>query len=468
MSEAFTGASELEAEPEGGLPDFLRDPRGTLRRRWKPMLATLLLGLVGTTAFTSTRRPSYSAIAVLMVTSHQIREDLVRTTVEDDAIQRINAMARVVLSRDKLAPLIEKYEPYPELADQLTRDEIADRMRQDASIKNRVGASQPGREESATLVEVSFESNRPEIAAGVANDLASGFVAESVRARTQQAKIATDFLRGELEHAESALREQNRTLREFNEKFQGELPSELPTNLSRLDRLQQQRQSLALQIAEANTRVATLTSQPAAGSTQEGPELTLEALRSELATKTAQYTERHPDVVALRDKIAKLEGTLGAGGQGIPSRSALIAAANQEVSALQSQLSETERQLGELERRVANTPARQEEFAALEQRESVLRETYVEFLRKVQEAELSQNLESSQKGGLVTVVERAVPPSEPARSPLRYAIAGCVASLGLACLLGIALEIADPVLVSADQVVHASGIRVLGMAPHIS
>lgn len=468
MSEAFTPAGDLEPELAGGMPDFLRDPRGTLLRRWKPMLAVFVLGIAATVAFTLLKQPRYSATAVLMITSRQLREDLVRTTVEDDALQRINAMAAEVLSRDELTPLIDKYDPYPDLKDMLTREEIADRMRVDASITQRQNVGAPRREESAALLEVKFESDRPEVAAGVANDLASGFVAQSVRVRTQQAELATRFLSGELERAEAALREQNRALREFNEKYQGELPGELVTNLGRLDRLQQQRQSLALQIAEANTRVATLTAQPAATTGQEGPEATLEGLRSELATKTADYTDRHPDVLALRDKIAKLEEELGAGKHGIPSRSALIAAAGDEVRALQVQLADTERQLADLDQRVTNTPARQEEFAALQERETVLRENYVDFLRKVQEAKLAESLESAQQGERVSFVERAVPPSEPLSSPLRYAVAGFIASLGLSCLLGIALEIVDPVLVSPDQVAQASGIRVLGMAPHIS
>jgi uncharacterized protein involved in exopolysaccharide biosynthesis len=468
MSEAFPSAGELDGELQGGVPDFLRDPRGTLRRRWKPMLAALLIGLLATVAFTLTREPRYAATAVLMVTSQQLRQDLVRTTVEDDALQRINGMAGKVLSRDQMLPLIDKYDPYPALTDVLTRDEIADRMREDASVTNRASVGQPRREESAIVLEVRFESDRPDVAAGVANDIASGFVEESVEARTKQAKAATSFLRQQLEHAETALTEQTRLLREFNEKYQGELPSELSTNLSRLDRLQQQRQSLALQIAEANTRVATLTSQTPAASAQEGPEQRLDRLRGELAEKTSHFTDRHPEVVALREQIAKVESELGVADGAMPSRSALITAANLEVSALQAQLADTERQLAELDRRVANAPARQEELAALEQRESVLRENYVDFLRKVQEAELAENLESSQQGERVEVVERAVPPSEPERSALRYAIAGAIASFGVACFLGIALEIADPVLVSADQVVQVSGLRVLGMSPRIS
>jgi uncharacterized protein involved in exopolysaccharide biosynthesis len=403
-----------------------------------------------------------------MVTSRQLREDLVRTTVEDDALQRINGMAGKVLSRDRMLPLIDKYDPYPELADVLTRDEIADRMREDASITNRIGVGQPRMQESAIILEVRFGSDRPDVAAGAANDIASGFVEESVEVRTKQAKAATSFLRQQLEHAEAALTDQTRLLREFNEKYQGELPTELPTNLSRLDRLQQQRQSLALQIAEANTRVATLTSQTPAASAQEGPEQRLDRLRGELAGMTSRFTDRHPEVVALREQIAKVEDELGGSDTAMPSRSVLINAATQEVNALQAQLVDVERQLADLDRRVANAPAREEELGALAQREAVLRENYVDFLRKVQEAELAENLESSQQGERVEVVERAVPPSEPEKSALRYAIAGVIASLGLACFAGVALEIADPVLVSADQVAQVSGLRVLGMSPHIS
>ena len=102
------------------------------------------------------------------------------------------------------------------------------------------------------------------------------------------------------------------------------------------------------------------------------------------------------------------------------------------------------------------------------QREAVLSDTYVGFLKKVQEAELAESLESAQQGERFSVIEEAVPPTEPARSRAEYLAAGLVASLGLACLVGIAFELLDPVLVTSRQLERESGLSVLGSVPRIS
>ena len=82
--------------------------------------------------------------------------------------------------------------------------------------------------------------------------------AENLRRRSQQARLTTDFLKRELDQAEAALRDQDRSITEFKERHRGELPGELEANLGRLERLQQQRQSLALQIAESSNRITLL------------------------------------------------------------------------------------------------------------------------------------------------------------------------------------------------------------------
>jgi len=103
--------------------------------------------------------------------------------------------------------------------------------------------------------------------------------------------------------------EQGRTIREFKEKYRGELPGELTANLARLDRLQQQRQSLALQIAEANTQLAELLSPAATGTAEEfsSPEARLETLRAELKEREGSLTERHPEIQWLRRQIEARE-----------------------------------------------------------------------------------------------------------------------------------------------------------------
>jgi len=460
-----------EAPP--GLPDFLSDPVGLLSRRWPWMLGALVIGLGCSAAFVALLQPRYVASATLLISNQQIPEEFVRTTVQEDSQGRINTMMGAVLSRATLGALMEKYDLYAEEQGILPRVELLDRMRTSIAIAEEKSPGGSRRDETARLFEIAYEADEPEVAAQVANELAGRLIAESIRIRTQQARLTTQFLRRELEETERELREQSGKITKFKQRHRGELPGELHTNLSTLDRLQQQRQSLALQIAEAETRMLTLTS-PSSGLPAEDatPLERLLALRAALAQARAMKTAAHPDVVALKMQIAKLEQEVpqipGDTPGEPPSRQSLLSGSQRTLVELRAQLSTTEARIKALDARVASTPLRQEEIGALEERETVLRENYLAFLRKVQGAELAESLESAQQGGRVSIVDEALAPSKPTRSRFTLLAAGIIASLAFSLGTGVLLEIRDPVLVTTQQLEAAAGLPVLGSVPRIS
>jgi len=455
-------------DEQAGLPEFLQDPLGMLRRRWIAMVAALTLGLAATGVLLVKLEPSYVATATILVSSQRIPEEFVRPTVEEDSLQQINAMVGQVLTRATLSKLVQQFDLYPELRDSLTMEEITTRLRENLLISPEPSITR-GRDEMAQLIQVSFENPDPGKAAAITNEIAGLFTAENLRRRSQQARLTTEFLQRELTAAEVALREQDRSITEFKERYRGELPGELDANLGRLERLQQQRQSLALQIAESSNRITALSQ---GQSPEESPDARLAALKAELRRQRSLQTDRHPDVVALKDQVAALEAELaatsGTDSPGEPTGSALVQAERVTLAQLRRQLVETERELADLDTRVARTPKREEELAALEERGTVLRESYLDFLRKVKEAELAESLEAAQHGERFSILDRAVPPTTPTRSRLKYLLAGLVFSLGLAGALGILLEIVDPVLFNAAQIERVSELPVLGTVPHIS
>ena len=168
-------------------------------------------------------------------------------------------------------------------------------------------------------------------------------------------------------------------------------------------------------------------------------------------------------IEALEREIEKA----GAGASQTPTRVTLVAAAQRKLGELRTQLDLADQQIGDLDARVAVTPARQEELDALEEKGGVLREKYLEFLRKVQESELAQNLESAQQGARVSVLDRAEPPARPERTRLKYLLAGSLGTFLLAIGVGILLEFLDPVLLSSAQIESVTGFRVLGSVPRI-
>ncbi|TFG91971.1 MAG: hypothetical protein E4H11_10055 [Myxococcales bacterium] len=464
---------EYDETPESdGLMDAFRDPRGMLRRRWRWMLLALVGGLAISLPVVATRKARYAATATVLITTQQIREDLVRTTLQDDLLKRIDAMVGDVLSRESLVDLIQKHDPYPELRETVGMSDIVERVRKDIAFRSQEGVEARRPDSSVRLFTLSVEAGRPDVAAGFANDLATRLVDRSIRRRTQEAGLALSFLRGELDRAEQEMRENSRAIRELKEQYRGELPRELPANLARLERLQQQRQSLALQIAETNTQQAELLVPSGSARDDLSPEARLAALRVDLKRQEGLLTQKHPEIQWLRRQVDALEVELGASAtdpsHDPPTRSGLIAATQETVEELRRQLARTETELVDLDARVARTPSRLEELATLEERAEVLQESYRDFLRKVQEGELAASLESAQQGERFSVLEQAEPPSRPTGSRWKMLAVGCMASFALAVGVGILLEMLDPVLVTARQVKAESGLQVLGSAPHIS
>ena len=451
---------ELPANDE--LPNPLRDPVGAARRRWRPMLVALGLGACVTLAVSLLVEPLYYAEATVVVARQKVSERIVAPTIQEDALTRIEALAVEVLSRSNLAKLVTQFGLYPELQQKETMAEIVDRVRSHVTIGAVETVGHTTGELTARAYLVGFEAHTPEAAAGVANALAALFVDTSLEERYRRLQLTTDFLRRELEQAERELRKQNRAVADFKQQNRGLLPSDLQANLTRLDLLQNQRHSLALQIAEGGTRLATLAAQG------NSPDARLALLRDELVRLRATHTESHPDVIEIERQVADLEAARAAGGRktrGSPGD--LVQAADQTQVVLRRQLAATEAELAQLDARIGRMPAVQEGLASLEEKALILRESYLEFLRKVQDSQLDENLLKAQQGEGVSLLNPAEPPSYPARSRWKYLALGLLASLGLALLTGLALEFLDPVVVARDQLTRLIGQPVLGWVGRI-
>jgi uncharacterized protein involved in exopolysaccharide biosynthesis len=447
-----------------GVADLLGDPLGVVRRRWRWMLATLLLGTVASGVFAYLRDPRYAAESSVMIARQQVSESIVKPTIEEDALTRIDAMAAEVLSDAKLQKVVESLGLHPELRETESMADIVARVRSNVTIEQAERVRTRAREESAEVFTIRFEADRPEEAAGVANAIADLFVEASIDSRVRQHRLTSEFLRRELASTETALRELDGRIAEFKRGNRGTLPEDLQPNLTRLDRLQEERQSLALQIAEAEARMVTLASDD-----DDSPVSRLEALRTALAAERGVHTDQHPTVIALTHQAASLEREIaGAAAPDATSRASLRQAAEGTIVVLRSQLAATEREIEALDARVERTPQVQEELAALSERASILRESYLEFLRKVQDAELAENLLLAQQGERVSVVNRAVPPSLPIRSRWGWLGAGVALCLVAAALTGLVAETLDPVLVTAGQVEAAGRYPVIGTVGRIA
>ncbi len=157
----------------------------------------------------------------------------------------------------------------------------------------------------------------------------------------------------------------------------------------------------------------------------------LDQLRESLADEKTRYTGEHPTVVSLEGRIERLVAEI------------------REVS------------------RRSGARAAQRELDAARKTEEALAERYVDALGRLQEARLAAQVEAQERSERVVVLERAEPPTVPERSRRNYYAAGALLSASLAAVLGLLLELRDPVMVSADELEEDFEVPVLGTIPRI-
>lgn len=461
--------AETDDDRQEGVPDWIRDPVGVMRRRWKGMLIAFAVGMIATGVVAALRQPVYLAKASVLLADQKLAEALVKPTTTSSPVDAADAFAAEALSEANLGKVIEELKLFPELRASHSPPALVAVMRESIKIDQRDPSTPrppPGMRlgDRSRVMRVGYEAGDPVVAAAVANRLASLFQSEGVRMRSEQARLASEFMRREVATAEAALREQKALMATFEASHRGELPSDLEANRRRVERLQDQRDDLMRAAAEAETQLAQMIDGSSArGAT--GPSGLAEA-RAALATALSVNTETHPNVIALRRKIKALESSGGGGGGG--GGGTVAAAARREVAQYRQQIADTDAELDALDQRIARTPSHEAEIGALQQRAKSLEDTYFDVLQKLQEAELAESLEMSQQGAQIVVLEQAAPPRSPEKGRLKIALGGLLASLGLAAVLALALELRDPVIATAQGVESLAGVPVLGVMPRVS
>ena len=469
----FLGGMDDSGSGGSGLPAFLLDPAGVVQRRWIWMLAALGAGLAATALAVAFWPLQYIAQATVLFTSQQIPQEFVRSTVREDSIANINAMAGKVFAQENLVRLVEEQHLYPELQGKVNTSDLARRVLRSITFERVEDYSSGGRRapEMSIIYGVSFESDDPLRSAEVANALAALFVEASISRRNEQARRTTEFLRRELARDEQELRENSAKIAEFRQAHRGALPTELQTNERKLDLLEQRRSSITSEIASRDSRVASLMASPSEAAPSPN-EVLLEETRRELARELAVNTEEHPNVIAVQDRVQRLEELVARerrSGRALSGNvRVLIDAERREIENLRLQLAQIDQDMVEVGARVDRTPKTSEELEALEERATVLREDYLSTLRKVEEAELAENLESAQQGSQVSLLDPALPPKLPQVSRWLVLLCGVAGSLFAALAVGVLLELLDPVVIDARQLEDIGELPVLGTLPRIA
>ena len=199
--------------------DFLRIVWG---RKWVILIPFVLVS--GVTFTVVKYLPNrYLSKTLILVVPQRVPDIYVHSTVSAPIEDRLKSISEQILSRSRLEKIIQDYGLYAKERQRSTMEDVVEKMRLDITV-----AVEAVKSDSFT---VSYTANEARVAMIVTQRLASMFIDESLRDRVVLAEGTNQFLESQLEDARQRLVEHEKKLAVYRERWDGELPTQLASNL---------------------------------------------------------------------------------------------------------------------------------------------------------------------------------------------------------------------------------------------
>src|ERR1700730_14978644 len=307
---------EEEIKPSRSLDEYWAMAK---RRRWYIILPAFACWAVAWTG--SWLVPTvYQSDALILVEQQKVPEQYVVPNVTVNLQDRLQSMRQQILSRTRLQSTINRFHLYESRRQGpfARAEDPIEQMRKDITIDLVEAPGHPGQ---LTAFKIRYSSGSPQLAQQVNSELTSLFIDENLKSQQQLSESTTSFLQTQLGEARVKLEEQESKVRAFKAKHFGNLPTQVETNVQILSGLQNQLQNTQRALDAANQQKLYLESLQkeyqtvqeslgngnSAGASPNSLNKDLLDLRRQLREAQLRYTEDHPDVVKLKEKVAKME-----------------------------------------------------------------------------------------------------------------------------------------------------------------
>jgi polysaccharide biosynthesis transport protein len=304
----------------------LREHLAFMGRRFWPMLSAAAIVAIGAAAIAILLPPVYRSTATILIEEQEIPTDLVRTTISSYADQRIQVISQQVMTRSNLMQIVDKYGLYVQERKHETTEEILERMREDIKLDlvtaDVIDRRSGNRTSAAIAFTLSFDSELPEKAQKVANELVSLYLNENLKNRKQQVDETSNFLSEEAARLSAHISEIESRLADFKKRNVGRLPELAQLNMQLRDRADSELTEVERQLQSIEERRFYLDAQlsqmkpnsPIISSTGErilDPAERLRGLQAQYAGMAGVYTEGHPDLLRMRGEMEALRKEAG-------------------------------------------------------------------------------------------------------------------------------------------------------------
>lgn len=473
---------------------ILDDIRGSWRFRWIGLAAAWILCIAGW-AYVFAMPNVFEASARVYVDSQTALGPLLRGLAIDPNVEsELSVVRQAMLSKPNLEAVARK-------TDLDLRAKTPEGMQSLlASLQERISVTTDVRSRTSTtdgLYRISFQdSNRAQTLA-VVETLLNTFVEETLGSKRTGQQSAQRFLDDQIADHERRLTEAETRLAEFKKRNVATMPGADGDYFGRLQTEMAGAGDLRKQVALAEARRAELERQLAGeepvlfgfdASVNPGKggsgDITfrIQELEKQQEDLLLRYTEKHPEVIAVRSTLAELKKRQEEELQRVRERRGATGSmasslkSNPVYQGIQSELNRTEVQVAELRRELALRTARvnelkklvdtvpevEAELARLNRDYEITRTRYLELVERRETAKLS---ESAEKQGVVKfqIIDPpavGLKPVAPDRTLLMFGV--LIVGIGGAGALMYLLNQLRPVYQNVRVLAEATGLQVLG------
>jgi polysaccharide chain length determinant protein (PEP-CTERM system associated) len=471
---------------------FLTEFRSAWRYRWKALAAVWLVALAGW--FVVLKIPSqYESSAKIHVDANSLLGPLLEgITVDNGLDNQVDLVRNMLLSREHIESVIDSTPLKLRAKTQTERERLSRELGKDIRIDATASSS---RSRGANIFVISYRDRDPALAFAVVKSLVDEFVSQSVGANRVDADVAQGFLRSQISEYEKRLTASEQRLADFKKQNVGAMPDERGGYFTRLQaetaQLDQLRAQLTIAIHSRDDirqrLIGGSESTPAAPTSIEtSVDARLQTERNKLEELLVRFTDQHPEVIGVKETIARLEeqrrqeiaalrsNVLSAGAPtGTTSlvRQNLQIALNEaenRVSSLRAQAEGSEQRVADLRRQMNVLPAVEAELAKLNRDYDVTKAEYERLLQRLESAKLTDAADrvDETRVRIVDQPVRSNVPVAPKRALMLLAV--CAMALCAGAALAWGLSQLHPVYISAEQLESETGLRVVGTVSTVS
>ena len=399
---------------------------GLWRYRWSALFISWVVAICGW-FYVYSLPDQYLAKATVHIDTTSVMQPLLKgLTIEQNPESEMALMTRIMLSRDNLLTVMRETDMDLGVDNPAAREAMVGQLA--GSIKVNALTSDPRRPTS--IYEIKYDSKSAEMAFKVVFNLLNALIENTLNSGRIDTAMAEEFLDEQILDYEQRLRKGEERLAEFKKQNVGFMPDEKGGYYARLSA-----QQGAIDVTKSALRLAKqryreisqqLTGEKPVLGTNTATATKLRTYQQQLNDLLLQFTEEHPDVKAMRARIAEVQkgvdgGDYNTGNIGDDSELNPIyqdlkieeSRARVEVGTLQVQLAEQQQKLAELKGSIDIIPQVEADLVRLNRDYDITKSRYLSLVERRESARMAQKVEKNNSELIFRVVDAPIVPLLP-------------------------------------------------------